>query len=203
MNFSKFKPKDDKKIIEYISSEEEKSKAWVTAGELARVIYVCDVCGISAFSAKGKEIICKRCLTHTKIAPDGSLAREGASLPFAYPADLYAYQQDTVREALLSPDVISSDMVAFYDVTSQRRVKILSKGKLVLYADRIIISAPNGEEIEFPFSEVEDVTLSGKGGVCIYYGEGVYYFSGKGDFCAVKYVNIFYKYKVRDGYLGI
>lgn len=203
MNFSKFGSKDDKEIIEYLSSEKEESKSQLGAGELARVIYVCDVCGISAFSAKGKEIVCKRCLTRTKVTPDGSLTRERASLPFAYPADLYAYQQDTVREMPLSSELISSDTVAFYDVTSQNKVKILSKGKLVLYADKIIISAPNGEEIEFPFSEVEDITLSGKGGLCIYYGEGVYYFGGKGDFCAVKYVNIFYKYKVRDGYLGI
>ena len=51
------------------------------------------------------------------------------------------------------------------------------------------------EELEFPFSEVTAVSVLGKNKVNIYHDKRVYQLKGSEHFNALKYVNIYYRYK--------
>lgn len=215
MNFKGYKI-TDAELVRLVSqplpADEGKRRARLRADGIDRVIYVCPECGISRLTAKGEYIRCGICNRAIKLLPSGELECEGAELPFSSIDGWYGYQEDFVRAlpvVELADSPILCDTAAFIDVTTRRRNIILRKAALTLYANRIVVAAPNGEEIDFGFDTLSDVCLGGVCAVNIYYGDEVYQFKGRSGFCALKYVNLFYKYKSaaagekRAEYLGV
>ncbi|MBQ8321296.1 MAG: hypothetical protein IJX92_02895 [Clostridia bacterium] len=178
---------------------------------LERILYVCRECGISRHITRADTLRCSICGCTAKILPSGELEyTEGAK--FATLRKWYEYQKEFI--STLTPDEsgstpIISDTVSFDDVTAKKKARILRKGTLSLFSDRLVIAAPNGETIDFSLKDTEDVCLSGACGINVYYGEGVYQFLGGRDFCALKYVNLFFRLKSiargeeRAEYLGV
>ena len=63
-----------------------------------------------------------------------------------------------------------------------------------LFGDRIEISKEN-EVLSYPFSEITVVTVLGRNKLNFYHGGRVFQFKGNPRFCALKYMNIYFRYK--------
>ena len=71
---------------------------------------------------------------------------------------------------------------------------------MLLYGDRIVIDEGKKNEWTIPFSELSAVSVLGKNKLNIYYGTEVFQFSGSKRFNALKYVNIYYRWKnIKEG----
>ena len=83
----------------------------------------------------------------------------------------------------------------------RKNKKTLRKNsELLLYGDRIAVDEGKGNEWIIPFSELSAVSVLGKNKLNIYYGTEVFQFSGSKRFNALKYVNIYYRWKnIKEG----
>ena len=66
---------------------------------------------------------------------------------------------------------------------------------LCLYGNRVVISGDGLDVLNFAFEDVKAVTVLGRNKLNIYHGDGVYQFKGVKRFNALKYVNIYYRWK--------
>ena len=84
---------------------------------------------------------------------------------------------------------------------SRKNKKTLRKNsELLLYGDRITVDEGKENEWIIPFSELSAVSVLGKNKLNIYYGTEVFQFSGSKRFNALKYVNIYYRWKnIKEG----
>ena len=74
------------------------------------------------------------------------------------------------------------------------------KASLSLYGDRIVADEGKENEWKLPFSELSAVSVLGKNKLNVYYGEKVYQITGSKRFNALKYVNIYYRWKnIKEG----
>ena len=75
---------------------------------------------------------------------------------------------------------------------------------LSLYADRIEVG-----DLVLPFEGTSVITVLGKNKLNVYHGDKVYQIKSDKRFCALRYVNIFYRVKnltkenENDGFLGL
>ena len=77
----------------------------------------------------------------------------------------------------------------------KRKEKLREGASIHLYGDKIIIDEGTSEELKFPFSEVTAGSVLGKNKANIYHDKRVYQLKGSERFNALKYVNIYYRYK--------
>lgn len=164
---------------------------------LERAMYVCPFCGLSEFESHGCTIECKRCGRKITYGENTELSGVGFEFPFKYVADWYAYQTDYVN----SLDTLSmTDEPIYKDSAKLTEVIVYKKKQLIhecadisLYGDRIVFNPglPEGETLMF--SNVSAFTVLGKNKLNIYIGDHIYQLKGDKRFCALKYVNIFYR----------
>ena len=176
---------------------------------LERAYYVCPHCGLSAFESRGNEVRCTKC---NRTSTYGEDKRLSGDLPFAFTTEWYAYQQDFINKldvtkmtaAPLYRDVAALSEVLVYD----RKIPLRGEAKIALYGDRITIDEAGDEPMVFPFETLSAVTVLGRNKLNIYCGDALYQLKGDKRFNALKYVNIFYRYKNitkgdESGFLGI
>ncbi len=166
---------------------------------LERAIYVCPYCGLSEFESNGNEIECKRCNRRIAYGADKRLTGVGFSFPFAYVTEWYDYQKDFV----CSLDVTKHTQTPLYRDTAALSEVIVYKKKfplresaaISLYGDRIVIDEGSEDKQVFPFDAVSAVSVLGRNKLNIYYESKVYQFKSGKRFNALKYVNIYFRYK--------
>lgn len=166
---------------------------------LERAIYVCPFCGLSEFESNGNEIECKKCHRKVVYGVDKTLKGKGYEHPFQFVNEWYEYQQDYVNaldvtafteEPLYKDSAMISEVILY-----KRKEKLRETANIHLYGDKIIIDEGTNEELKFPFSEVTAVSVLGKNKANIYHDKRVYQLKGSERFNALKYVNIYYRYK--------
>ena len=173
------------------------------AENLERAIYVCRNCGFSSFKAEGNVIECKKCGERTEYLPSKRLSSEKADFPFKFLLDWYKYQENFVnsidtKEFTEVP--IYSDSARFSElIPNEKRHLIKENVALRLYGDRISLDEGEADELIFRFDELSGVTVLGKNKLNIYLKNKTYQFKGDKSFCALKYVNLFYRNKNLTG----
>ena len=165
---------------------------------LERAIYVCPSCGLSEFRSEGDTIECLRCRKKVRYLPTKELSGIDCVFPFRFVKEWYEYQTEFVNSLDLSSlgdEPLYTDSVSFSRVALYKKKEIIFKNAaLSLYKDRIAVSGC-GETRVFRFDDLTAVTVLGKNKINLYHGTEVFQLSNNERLCALKYVNLYYRYK--------
>ena len=166
-----------------------------SAEYLERAMYVCPDCGLSTFESHDDVIQCKTCGRQIRYLPTKELQGVGKPFPFRFVADWYDYQCDFVNgldTRKLCGVPLYREQIRLSEVIVYKRKNVLRRNaELALYGDRITVD----DDLVFPFGEVSAVTVLGKNKLNVYHGKTVYQIKGDKRFNALKYVNLFYRWK--------
>ena len=161
---------------------------------LERAMYVCPYCGLSEFESHDDLISCKKCGRQIRYTPTTALEGVGFDFPYKFVADWYDYQCAFVN----SLDVLGDCEKPLYEEQAQLSEVIVYKRKellkervsVKLFGDKLVIDGT-----EYPFSEVFAVVVLGKNKLNIYHDKKIYQLKGSKRFNALKYVNLYHRYK--------
>ena len=215
-----YKTMTDDEIFSYVERElcvdecavtgEFKSK--FLAEYLERAMYVCDDCGLSEFESNGDIIHCKRCGKKIRYLPTKELVGLDKPFRFKFVGEWYDYQNDFINSfdsKLHTHTPLYSETVDFSEVILYKHKELIEEGvKLELYGDRITLFGEKLEKITFNFDTLSAITVLGKNKLDVYANGKVYQIKGDKRFCALKYVNLYHRYKnIMEGkngrFLGI
>lgn len=162
---------------------------------LERAMYICPHCGLSHFESCGEIVTCKKCGQEIRYLPSKELEGVNRPFPFRFMTEWYDYQCDFInnwdprsfRDKPLYLDSAHLSEVILY----RRKQPLRNQVSVALYGDRIVMD----DDLVFPFDETAAVTVLGRNKVNIYYQDHVYQLKGSKRFNALKYVNIFHRYK--------
>lgn len=199
-----YKALSDEELMEIIRRELWVDEAQVTgefdckarAEYLERAVYVCPHCGFSKFESQGHQIRCLSCGRKATYHKDKTL--EG-DFPFTFVADWYDWQEEFVNR--YDPMAHVEEPI-FRDTAQVRRVIVYSHKELIrkdmpleLYGDRIVM----GDTV-LHFDDIAAATCLGRNKLNIYHGKDVFQFKGDKRFNALKYMNLYFRYKnVKSG----
>ena len=166
---------------------------------LERAIYVCPFCGLSRFESNKNEITCKGCGKEVIYNEDKTLTGKGFDLPFTFVKDWYDYQEDFINRLDLTPFYEK----ALYEDESQLRQVIVYKKKILLrkkaviklYANKLTIDENSDNGLILNFDEISAISVLGRNKLNLYIADKIYQFKGDKRFNALKYVNIYFRYK--------
>lgn len=166
---------------------------------LERMLYLCPRCGMSTFRSHGHTVTCQRCGLSVEYGEDTRLRSADGDFPFAFAADWYAYQEETVNrlDVTLHRDApLWQEQADLYRVLLYRKKVPVSKNvTLSLYGDRLVIRRPDGGEQVFPFDTTDAITVLGKNKLNLYADDTVYQIKGDARFNALKYVHLYHRCK--------
>ena len=165
-----------------------------SAEYVERVLYVCPHCGITHFESNGDTFKCCTCGRQAKYLPTTEISGD---FPFRFMLDWYNYQQKYINELdtrNLTNEPIIRDTCNLYLVNLCSKKQLLAENvQLALYGDRIEMSG--GYVKTFKFAEMETITILGKNKLDIYHDDMVYQIQSDKRFNAVKYLNLYHRYK--------
>ena len=161
---------------------------------IERVLYVCPNCGITHFESSGDTFRCTTCGRQAKYLPTKEISGD---FPFRFMLDWYNYQQDHINAldtlALTEQPIISDTCDLFQVNLYSKKQPLAENVRLDLYGDRIEMTG--GFVKSFPFANVDTITILGKNKLNIYYEDTVYQIQSDKRFNALKYLNLFHRYK--------
>ena len=178
---------------------------------LERAMYVCPDCGLSEFYSNANEIKCKKCHKKIEYREDKSLRGVGFDFQFNFVKDWYDYQCDFINNL----DVMQYADTPIYRDTAgvsqifvyKGREQLFENAQLDLYGDKFVVTAPDGTIINMSFDDISAVSVLGRNKLNVYYKDKLYQFKSDKRFNALKYVNIYFRYKNRNyednDFLGI
>lgn len=166
---------------------------------LERAIYWCPTCGFSArMESEGNTFTCRTCGLSVHYGEDTALSGVGCEAPFRFVADWYEAQSRAMLAADLSPyreTPLFTDTVGLYTTAVfEKRTLLAEEATLSVYDDRFTLSY-NGGILTLPFAEIPAVTVLGRNKMNIYHGGTVYQIKADKRFCALRYVNTYYRQK--------
>lgn len=166
-----------------------------SAQYLERAMYVCPYCGLSEFESEKDIIRCKTCNRAIRYLPTKRLEGVGFDFPFAFVGSWYDYQCDYINRLNTTADLgkpLYEERADLIEVIVYKEKKTLQEDVPIgLYGDRIVC----GERV-FAFDAVSAVTVLGRNKVNIYADGKIYQLKSKNKrFNALKYVNLFYRWK--------
>lgn len=180
---------------------------------LERAIYVCPHCGLAEFESQGHRITCKQCGRTVLYGEDKRLQGEGFDFPFQFAAQWYDYQKQYVNSldvTAMTQVPLFRDRAAVSEVIVYKKKNLLRPDAAIsLYGDRMVLDEGEAEELVIPFSEVSAAACLGKNKLNIYHGKMIYQFKGSKRFNALKYVNLYFRYRnltkgdSNDQFLGL
>ena len=94
-------------------------------------------------------------------------------------------------------------------VVYKKKYKLRESCSFTLYGNRIVVDEGRENEMLLSFDGITTLAVLGRNKANIYYGDKVYQMKGDKHFNALKYVNLFYRYKniasgeVNGKFLGI
>ncbi|MBO5870923.1 MAG: 1-acyl-sn-glycerol-3-phosphate acyltransferase [Clostridia bacterium] len=170
-----------------------------TAEYLERAVYVCPYCGLSEFESHGREIECKKCHRVVIYGDDKRLSGKDFDFKFDFFTEWYDYQKDFVNALDVSQyyeQPMYCDESSFSEViVNERKNMIFEEANIKLYGNKITVNEGDADEMVFPFDEVTAVSVLGRNKLNIYHNKKVYQLKSGKRFNALKYVNIYYRYK--------
>ncbi|MBO5273582.1 MAG: 1-acyl-sn-glycerol-3-phosphate acyltransferase [Clostridia bacterium] len=166
---------------------------------LERCIYVCPFCGLSEFESHSDLITCKTCGRQVRYLPTKEFMGLGFDFPFRFVNDWYEYQKEFINNLdtkLYRDTPLYRDCARLSEgIINQRKIMLRKDASIALYGDRIVIDEGREDELCMHFSDLSAVSVLGRNKLNIYHGEHVYQFKGSKRFNALKYVNIYFRYK--------
>ena len=166
---------------------------------LERAIYVCPFCGLSEFESHGNEIQCKKCNRRIAYGEDKKLSGCGFDFPFSFVTEWYDSQNDFINsfDAAEHTDTpLYCDAASVYEViVNKKKVPLHKNSEIKLYGNRIVMNEGTSDQLSFPFDEVTAISVLGRNKLNIYHRETVYQLKGGKRFNALKYVNMYFRYK--------
>lgn len=166
---------------------------------LERAVYVCPFCGFSKFESSGNEITCQTCHQTIHYGADKKLTGKGFDFPFSYVANWYDYQKEFVNAydpAKFTVQPVFSDEASISEVILyQKKKPLLENAKICLYGDRVTVNEDSDSKMVLHFDDVIAASVLGKNKLNLYHGQKVYQFKGDKRFNALKYVNLYYRYR--------
>ncbi len=171
---------------------------------LERAMYVCPFCGLSRFESHGNDITCKTCGKTVRYGEDHRLQGVGFDFPFTYTTEWYDYQKAFVNKLDVmqyTNEPLYRDSASLSEVEVYKKKTLLRKdATLALYGDRLVIDEGKGEEWILPFEEIAAISVLGRNKLNVYYGKTILQIKSDKRFNALKYVNIYYRWKnIRRG----
>ena len=179
---------------------------------IERCIYTCPTCGLTTLESHGDVIECKKCGKRIRYLPTKELLGVNCDFPHRFLLDWYNAQCDFVSSLDLSP---YEDAPMYLDtagikevIPGKKKVPLYPTAKIALFGNRIEIEAEGFKGI-YPFDECSAVTVLGRNKLNIYHGGKIYQLKGDKRFCALKFVNIYHRYKniskgdENDKFLGL
>ncbi len=161
---------------------------------IERAMYVCPQCGLTAFESKGDTVTCKTCRRAMRYLPTKELQGVGSDFPFRFVSEWYDFQSAFVNRldpAAYTAEPLYRERAAFSEVVVyQKKKKIKASATVSLYGDRMTV-----DERVFRFDEISAAAVLGKNKLNIYHDKRVYQFKGDKRFNALKYVNLYYRYR--------
>ena len=185
-------------IVKELYQNEANSEGTFThknsAEYLERVLYVCPHCGITHFESHGDTLECTGCHRKTRYLPNKEFFGD---FPFRYVLDWYTYQEDYINKLnalTLTEQPLIRDTCDLYQVALYSKKQLLAENaQLALYGDRIEMTGSITKT--FLFAETENITILGKNKLDIYHGDVVYQIQSDKRFNALKYLNLYHRYK--------
>lgn len=166
---------------------------------LERAMYVCPDCGLTTFESHGNEITCRQCGKTVHYAADKRLSGVGCEFPYEFVSDWYDYQKDFVNalDVTQYTDIpLYTEQTTLSEVIVYHRKNSLCKDATVrLYGDRYVLCGEGMETLTLPFAEVTAVSVLGRNKLNIYHSGRVYQLKSDKRFNALKYVNMYYRWK--------
>ena len=166
---------------------------------LERAMYVCDDCGLSEFESNGDVIHCKRCGKKIRYLPTKELVGVDKEFQFKFVTEWYDYQNDFINSLdskLYTDTPLYTENVDLSEVILYKNKELIKENvTLKLFGDRMTVSGDGFEEMTFNFDTVSAVAVLGKNKLNVYSDGKVYQIKGDKRFCALKYVNLCYRYK--------
>lgn len=166
---------------------------------LERAMYVCPFCGLTTFESHGNEIGCKTCGRTVTYGEDKTLKGIGFEFPFPFVKQWYRHQEQFINALdvlSLTEQPLYTETAALSEVIVYQNKKPLEKNlTLRLYGDRLTLTNAQGQERVFPFSNVNAITILGKNKLNIYHEKHVYQLKGDKRFNALKYVQLYHRYR--------
>lgn len=166
---------------------------------LERAVYVCPECGLANFHSQGDEVECLSCHRKVRYGADKTLEGVGFRFPFRFFTQWYDYQKDFVNQLDVNQylqEPLFRDRAGMSEViVYKKKVPLREDCTLALYGDRVVIDEGRDQELCFPFSEVNAMSVLGRNKLNIYHNKRVYQFKGDKRFNALKYVNIYFRHK--------
>lgn len=161
---------------------------------MERAIYVCPQCGLARFESRGDILKCTSCGRQTRYLPSKELEGVGFASPFHFVNDWYEYQKDYVNgidPTGQTETPLFEDRANVSEVIVYKCKKLLQKDAPVrLYGDRFEIG-----DMVLPFEDVSTVAVLGRNKLNIYYKDQLFQLKSHKRFCALKYVNLYYRCK--------
>lgn len=166
---------------------------------LERALYVCPTCGLSTFRSENDRITCQKCGKIVQYMPDTSLCGVDCEFPFRFVNDWYDYQCDFINRLdvnCYNEAPMYEDTVRLSEVIPYKKKQLLEEeAHLALYGNRMQLSGKTIGEKVFSFDDVSAVTVLGKNKVNVYIDKHIYQYKGDKRFNALRYVNVYYRYK--------
>ena len=165
---------------------------------LERAIYVCPVCSLSTFESKNDTVTCKKCGLEVKYTETKEIVSDNPDFKFKFVSDWYDYQKEQILSLDLEPYYEQPLYTEYSSVREvipyTKKIPIYKNAEISLYGNKIVASE-NGQTSEYHFDEISSLAVLGKNKLNIYIDKRLFQLKPDKRFNALKYVNIFYRYR--------
>lgn len=166
---------------------------------LERAMYVCPYCGLTTFESHGNEIECLKCHRKITYGADKSLTGVGFDFPYTFTTGWYDYQKDFVNQldvTQFTEEPLYRDRSALSEViVYKNKLSLRDDAEIALYGNRIVVDEGTENQMVLLFEDIMAMSVLGRNKLNIYYGDLVYQLKSNPRFNALKYVNIYFRYK--------
>ncbi len=161
---------------------------------LERAIYVCPHCGFTKFFSDKNTMKCLTCGREIEYLPNKKIVGMGFTFEFDNVKDWYDYQTKymasfPIEKYFDAP--LFTDMVSLYQVEPyKKKHKIIQDVGLVACGNKMSLDC-----LTLEFDKVSAISVLGRNKLNVYCEGKIYQIKGDKRFNAVKYVNLYYRYK--------
>ncbi len=163
-----------------------------------RAMYVCPHCGLTTFVSNKHTFTCQKCGVTVEYCENKLLKATSGTFPFETISQWYDYQCDYVNNLSLQMPLdvaLYQDKVNLSEVIVGKRKKALcKKAQLVMYVNRIEFVTKK-QRIAFTYADISAMAVMGRNKLNFHCDGKIYQVKGQKRFNALKYMNIFYRYK--------
>ncbi|MBE6683955.1 MAG: 1-acyl-sn-glycerol-3-phosphate acyltransferase [Ruminococcaceae bacterium] len=167
---------------------------------LERAVYVCPDCKLSEFYSKGNICKCMKCGKSIEYGEDLRIRGVDCEFPFKTVTEWYEYQKDFVNSfdtlAYIDQPIFEEDCILDEVIVYKKKQPVAEVANVSFYGNRIEIDSNDfDEKMVFDFDNVTAMAVLGRNKANIYIDGRVFQLRGDRHFNALKYVNLYYRYR--------